>query len=624
MVDLNLFATQLVQGGTKGGSGAALFSGLQLGQTIGAGNAASGDAADKFIDSIIKGLIAEDTLKTAANRKENQTISGEIALDQDATIADRKVKSETIDLALLQLGLLGQDPNKSLEDKISELAIENVAKRLDNRTASLEKFVQLLTSGLPRGDYSEQSTRQLIDNLQKRLEKLEAKLDSLRAGDINSPDSPFHVLIATGLNPNQLTDITNRIEEVENKLGRELTLEDIIAGVGSIIPPQKSNNDEDNNNNDTSEFGAFEAYALIRDIIIGGNTQAGDITDQATQTSETTPEDAVEFAEQIALLAKAAVATNNNKTNTVASGSTTHNNTPSNENKPDAPKLPEQASLHAVLAHTLHAQHTAQVDKGESFSASFTVPGTRAKGEALGLSLNAKANIASSSGNATKGNIQAQANLQKNMATAIQTQGTPSNLSAGTDITGDMNLGLTGMELAGFDIETGLPFSQIAQAAHLTTLSTGHAGHPHPATKMVSAHITKAAKAGDNQSITLQLDPPDLGRVEVKLEFGHDKAVKAHLVVEKPETLMLLQRDANALERALQDSGLEADQNSLSFEMAEEGKDFFAGKDSQNSNSHGSNTEKDGEEDETGTIIETSMTWNVDPATGHVRYSILA
>ena len=54
----------------------------------------------------------------------------------------------------------------------------------------------------------------------------------------------------------------------------------------------------------------------------------------------------------------------------------------------------------------------------------------------------------------------------------------------------------------------------------------------------------------------IRLDPADLGRIDVRLDMGDDGIVKAHLTVDKVETLALLQRDARTLERAFEQAGL--------------------------------------------------------------------
>jgi flagellar hook-length control protein FliK len=54
----------------------------------------------------------------------------------------------------------------------------------------------------------------------------------------------------------------------------------------------------------------------------------------------------------------------------------------------------------------------------------------------------------------------------------------------------------------------------------------------------------------------IRLDPPELGRVDVSLSFDKDGEVTAKLMVDRVETLHLLQRDARTLERAFDQAGL--------------------------------------------------------------------
>ncbi len=142
---------------------------------------------------------------------------------------------------------------------------------------------------------------------------------------------------------------------------------------------------------------------------------------------------------------------------------------------------------------------------------------------------------------------------------------------------------------------------------------------PHPATQMVSATIQKAVKAGEDTNIRLMLDPPELGRVEVKMSIDQDNNSKIVLTAEKPETYMMLRRDADALERALNENGLDT-QSELSFEMAQDNQMFEKQDQGDDASSSGTNGADDGEPE----IIETKMNWDVDPQTGYIRYDILA
>ena len=140
---------------------------------------------------------------------------------------------------------------------------------------------------------------------------------------------------------------------------------------------------------------------------------------------------------------------------------------------------------------------------------------------------------------------------------------------------------------------------------------------------MVAATLTTAGKGGEDSTINLRLDPPELGNVAVKLQFGKDKTVKAHLVIEKPETYMMLQRDGAALERALQSAGYDSSSQTLSFELAQDNSAFRQGNDD-NANNFGGGGKTSQDANGADEIIQSSMTWQVDPSTGHMRYNILA
>ena len=96
---------------------------------------------------------------------------------------------------------------------------------------------------------------------------------------------------------------------------------------------------------------------------------------------------------------------------------------------------------------------------------------------------------------------------------------------------------------------------------------TGFAGHLKGNAETVqhfSQQLSRAAALGKDR-ISLQLNPSELGRVDVKLEFAQDQSMRAVITADRPETLDLLQRDARALERALQDAGVKLDNNALNF-----------------------------------------------------------
>jgi flagellar hook-length control protein FliK len=87
-----------------------------------------------------------------------------------------------------------------------------------------------------------------------------------------------------------------------------------------------------------------------------------------------------------------------------------------------------------------------------------------------------------------------------------------------------------------------------------------------PTTQMVAVQLQMNAQA-KTDTMTLQLSPSDLGRLDIKLKFDRDGGVRAHLSADKPETLALLRQDATHLQRALQQAGFDIDDNTLSFDL---------------------------------------------------------
>ena len=88
-------------------------------------------------------------------------------------------------------------------------------------------------------------------------------------------------------------------------------------------------------------------------------------------------------------------------------------------------------------------------------------------------------------------------------------------------------------------------------------------------TQMVGVQISRNANAKID-TFTMQLEPADLGALEVRMSFGKDGKVSAKLIADKPETLSMLQRDSMQLERILQQSGLDVGENALSFDLRDQ------------------------------------------------------
>jgi flagellar hook-length control protein FliK len=85
----------------------------------------------------------------------------------------------------------------------------------------------------------------------------------------------------------------------------------------------------------------------------------------------------------------------------------------------------------------------------------------------------------------------------------------------------------------------------------------------------LAVEIAAQARSGKNR-FEIRLDPPELGRIDVRIEVDKDGQVTSHLRVERAETLDLLRRDAPALERALQQAGLKTSDGGLQFSLRDQ------------------------------------------------------
>ncbi|MCC4242813.1 flagellar hook-length control protein FliK [Stappia indica] len=90
----------------------------------------------------------------------------------------------------------------------------------------------------------------------------------------------------------------------------------------------------------------------------------------------------------------------------------------------------------------------------------------------------------------------------------------------------------------------------------------------------LAAEVARFAQKGQTR-FQIRMDPPELGRVDVELKVSRDGTVKAHLSVERSETLDMFLRDQRGLERALDAAGLKLDSGGL--EMSLKNQNGFAG-----------------------------------------------
>ncbi|MFV3076396.1 flagellar hook-length control protein FliK [Niveispirillum fermenti] len=92
-----------------------------------------------------------------------------------------------------------------------------------------------------------------------------------------------------------------------------------------------------------------------------------------------------------------------------------------------------------------------------------------------------------------------------------------------------------------------------------------------PPTQQMAIQVQRAVQDGTDR-LSIQLRPLDLGRIDVQLEIGAEGRLRAKVIAESPQTLEMLQKDVKDLVKSLQEAGLTADQDSLSFSLHDQGE----------------------------------------------------
>lgn len=82
--------------------------------------------------------------------------------------------------------------------------------------------------------------------------------------------------------------------------------------------------------------------------------------------------------------------------------------------------------------------------------------------------------------------------------------------------------------------------------------------------EQVKVNITKSAVKGVDK-IDISLKPEDLGHIEIKMQLSKDGKLNAHIISSRMETMDILQKDMQSLQKAFADAGFYLDENSLSF-----------------------------------------------------------
>lgn len=141
-------------------------------------------------------------------------------------------------------------------------------------------------------------------------------------------------------------------------------------------------------------------------------------------------------------------------------------------------------------------------------------------------------------------------------------------ISNGTGTSTDNSGGNTGGGLP----QSAVPVSATASSSAVTDRANGgfarvlnQVAHP-PVLQQVAVQI-KTALADGSSKIHIQLQPEELGKLDIRLNVGADGKTGVVITADNKNTLDTLQRDSSGLQRALSDAGLSTDSGSLSFNL---------------------------------------------------------
>lgn len=112
--------------------------------------------------------------------------------------------------------------------------------------------------------------------------------------------------------------------------------------------------------------------------------------------------------------------------------------------------------------------------------------------------------------------------------------------------------------------EHGAP-AAIRLPSHTSPTDTVIAARAGQIGKDLAVEIAKHSKDG-RDSLTIRLDPAELGRIHVRMHFDDQGSLRAHVTAESHAALEMLRRDSQDLARALGDAGVRTDAQSFRFD----------------------------------------------------------
>ena len=124
-------------------------------------------------------------------------------------------------------------------------------------------------------------------------------------------------------------------------------------------------------------------------------------------------------------------------------------------------------------------------------------------------------------------------------------------------------------------MQAALPQSQVppgrpAETASAPTSSPAPMSHSNPPAAQITPALMQIGHGSDGTPrLTVRLDPPELGHVQIRIDRPSDASARVEITVEKQETLNLLLRDQPQLQRTLDQAGVPADGRTVTFHVAD-------------------------------------------------------
>jgi flagellar hook-length control protein FliK len=184
--------------------------------------------------------------------------------------------------------------------------------------------------------------------------------------------------------------------------------------------------------------------------------------------------------------------------------------------------------------------------------------------------------IAKAGAEAAKAPAAADPTSEKSLAGAAETGLPPAGASAATDMKSDQPAaapaGAKTELMAKLEQTFAQPLARPADIAAQLPLQAPPADVPRAIPPSAVPMEIGLRSLQGLKEFQIRLDPAELGRVDVTLEIGDDKSVTARVVVDRVETLHLLQREAKTLERAFEQAGLKSSDAGVDITLRDPGQ----------------------------------------------------